>query len=149
MTGVYFDDNITLDLVAGAASSQRSLRYAYHLIGTVMSPSKHVPMHTHRAALGKYSDLSIFSRGYIIMDVTEAFRRNLIDFMQNVLDQQLSHPAQASKIRGCLGWSETREWGKVGRVAQRPLIIQQYYKNDPSISADLEDVLRFSMVLLD
>ena len=99
--------------------------------------------------MGNYVDLeSAAVDGFIIQDVTEMFRLNLIEFIDWIIASDRCPSADAGKIRGCFGWTTSREWGKVARLIQGPLIMQQFRKESDVMDDTLRSILHFARHLL-
>ena len=145
----YFDDNMTVEMLEFRGSSQRALLDIFSLLGVEVSDSKHVPVGSRRVALGNYLDLDhAADSGYLLQDVTEVFRNNLVNFIDASIAKGQCTASDAGKLRGCFGWATCREWGKVARIIQGPLIVQQFRREVAHIDETLMGALSFARQLL-
>ena len=145
----YFDDNMAVDVLEQRGSSQRALLDIFVHFGVEVSESKHVPVGSRRVALGNYLDMNFAAEtGHLLQDVTDTFRNNLVNYIDAAMVTGKCSAADAGKIRGCFGWATCREWGKVGRLIQGPLILQQFRRETSVMDETLRGALNFARQLL-
>ena len=110
MVASYFDDNITMDIAGSNSSAQRAVREVYKGFGAPLSEAKHVPMGARRIFLGQYVSLdTALEDGMVHMECTDQFRNNTVAFINKAQEAKKLFPADAGKLRGQLGRSESRE----------------------------------------
>ena len=125
----FYDDVVTVDVLSGRVSSQRTLGLFFQLCGYPFAPKKHERLRFSNAFLGVVTDFTTVALGYAIMRVKEKRRRRLIDELRQVLASQKLSPAHAARLRGKLYFTTTSAFGGVGRAALQAFTERQYSKS--------------------
>ena len=140
----FFDDTGIVDCPAACGSGQAFVRHAYSLAGALLDDSKSQPMCVQRVFLGVLADLGqVTETGVVVVDLKPGLRDALLCDIDALFDSQCCTPAQASKLRGRLGWAATAMYGKCGRGGQSALIDRQYYDTEIALSPPLAHSLLY------
>ena len=145
----YFDDYMILDILVGADSAQTALGLCHDLVGQSLEPKKSQPMATGNKGLGNLIFMGNVHAEYAVWIMTTTDRREKVLAMLDAARcaRHLT-PADASTIRGKIGFLLTAAWGKVGRAATQPLLQREYYDTDYSFSPALDAMCEFFEALL-
>ena len=102
--------------------------------GSELAPSKSMLGAPRRVFLGVDSDLAPAVRtGFVNLDLKPFVRHDLVSYMKNIVTKGSFTGAQASKLRGGLGWAATAAWGKCGRIGQHILTQRQYFDTSTDV----------------
>ena len=75
-------------------------------------------------------------------------RETLSNDIQDMLDRDGCTAAEAAKLRGRLTWAACGMFGRCGRAGQAGLLQRQYKDDDPQLTAELAEALRFYKALV-
>ena len=127
LSAAYFDDLPVLDTVECAPSAHEGLQDTLTIAGYEQSPAKAMPPSPYRVLLGTSLSLARTSEeGIVLLEPTASTHLRVMDAIQLALDTGILTPAQASKLRGQLGWAATATFGRLGRIGTHQLKLQQY-----------------------
>ena len=145
----YFDDYMIVDIASGGASAQNLLGLCHDLVGQSLEPKKRQLMATGNKGLGQLIFMGNVHTEYAVWISCTADRRDkVLAMLAAARDARHLSPADASTIRGKLGFLLTAAWAKVGRAATQPLLQREYYDVDYGWSPALEAAAQFFEALL-
>ena len=140
-----YDDASLMDLVAARGRGQRYVRALFRMVGLPLAPKKQVDLNDSADFLGlTHSVRDALHAGHIVFTPREALLAKARGLILQRLQEDSCTPAQASKIRGVLGFLFTGVYGRVGRGGQQPLLQRQYSDTHPwSLSHSLRRALEY------
>ena len=151
----YFDDASIQDLSVCGMIGQRHLRGLMELFGLPLAPKKAVDMSESADYLGLVHSVG---EALVTGQVTFQPRPKLVDKVGGMIRDALSKgsltPAEASKLRGVLGFVATAWYGQIGRGGAHALIRRQYsdtapFRIHPKLKRSLEYYLQLLQLSLD
>jgi hypothetical protein len=142
---MYYDDASLMDLAAARGRGQRYVRALFRMVGLPLAPKKQVDLNDSADFLGlTHSVRDALRAGHIVFTPREALLEKARGLILQRLQEDSCTPAQASKIRGVLGFLFTGVYGRVGRGGQQPLLQRQYSDTHPwSLSHSLRRALEY------
>ena len=146
MVSMYYDDATLQDLHLARGRGQRYLRALFREIGLPLAAQKAVDLTKEADFLGLSHKVEhAFSRGELEFEPRAKLLEKAEGLLVQALEANLCTPAQASKIRGVLGFIFTGAYGRVGRGGQQALLQRQYSDSEPFT---LRNALRRSLQYL-
>ena len=127
LCSMYYDDATLQDLAAAKGRGQRYVRALFRMVGLPLAEPKQGNLNMEADFLG----LNRGMEGALRTDgITFTPRASLLVKAKSLIESRLQEgsctPAQASKIRGVLGFLFTGLYGRVGCGGQQPLLQRQY-----------------------
>ena len=143
LVSMYYDDVTLQDLAAARGRGQRYVRALFRMAGLPLAEPKQVDLNMQSDFLGLTHDMEDSLR---TGEVNFQPRVGLLVKAKALIEARLQEgsctPAQASKIRGVLGFLFTGMYGRVGRGGQQPLLQRQYSDVPPwTLSNSLNNAL--------
>ena len=126
VVAVYVDDVFIIEPEETISSASECFKGACKILGFQLEISKEQAPTKTPSLLG--ADLSIMSK-WITARLPERKRKDLINELNQTLQNGTLTPAQAAKLRGKLGFSQSLMFGRLGRAILAPLSTRQYSKN--------------------
>ena len=147
---MYFDDATLQDLALGKGRAQKVARQFLSLLGTPFAQNKSVQLGPQADFIGLVHDVSsCLQKGFVSLTPRPSLVVKSTEMLREALDTNSLTPAQASKIRGTLGFVFTGCFGKVGRAGFGPLVQREYSDSSPfSLSHKLQRSLMFLLDLV-
>ena len=148
---MYFDDACFQDLGEAKGRAQRYVNAIFRLMGIPLQADKRVSLAPVNDFMGLTHEIGDCMRtGQVAFQPKEALKMKAQTMLRERLQEGSCTAAQASKIRGVLGFTLTGLYGKVGRGGQHALLKRQYWdKDNTAISSALEEAMKFYIELMD
>ena len=132
LCSMYYDDASLQDLAAAKGRSQRYVRALFRMVGLPLAQPKQVNLNMEADFLGLNHNMEgALQTG----EITFTPRASLLVKAKSLIEDRLQEgsctPAQASTIRGVLGFLFTGLYGRIGRGGQQPLLQRQYSDTQP------------------
>ena len=145
MASMYYDDATLQDLGVARGRGQRYLRALFRELGLPLAEHKQVDLNNEADFLGLTHDVSeALSSGELVFEPRKGLLAKAGELILQALHGNVCTPAQASKIRGVLGFVFTGTYGRVGRGGQQALLQRQYVDTEPfTLSHALRRSLRY------
>ena len=142
---VYYDDVTLQDLAAAKGRGQRHVRALFRMAGLPLAKPKQVDLNMQADFLGLTHDIEdALQTGQVNFQPRVGLLMKAKDLIEARLQDDSCTPAQASKIRGVLGFLFTGMYGRVGRGGQQPLLQRQYSDIPPwNLSNSLRNALEY------
>ena len=132
LCSMYYDDASLQDLAAAMGRGQRYVRALFRIVGLPLAEPKQVDLNTAADFLGLTHDVtSSLQTGQVIFTPRSGLLTKAVSLIQERIQEDSCTPAQASKIRGVLGFLFTGMYGRIGRGGQQPLLQRQYSDSHP------------------
>ena len=147
--GHYFDDSIQLEYEALAAKTKLLYIRFLGLFGVEISHHKRQAMTCHPKFLGQITDLTdVLSNLTIRMRGAPESIDKALHLIEIALHTACMTPAEASKLRGVLGWLEGTFAGKPLAGAMSALIARQYWDQQRPLTPPLRQSLEILRLAL-
>ena len=128
----YYDDASVQDFTICGLLGQRHLRAVMAMLGLPLSAKKQVDLQVEADYLGLLHDVSqVAVRGVVSFRPRPAIKERVLALIDQAFKANSMTPADASKLRGVLGFISTASFGQVGRGGAQPLIFRQYADRPP------------------
>ena len=143
LCAAYVDDLPVIDTAECAPSARIGLQHTLSLAeyeqspGKAFGPSPYIPLLGVSVSFAQTADT-----GVVRMEPTTTTHQRIMDALNRALETLYLSPAQASTLRGLLGWAATATFGRLGRIGAHQLKLQQYGTSS-DVSEALESALRF------
>lgn len=145
----YVDDYVNCDLRAGRDSAQRGLRTVHQVIGLDVEMKKRKPNAASNHVLGIGASAEhVHESMYIELYPLEERRVALEEQLAECKRSGRLTPAEASKIRGKVGFLLLPAYGRVGRAALQPLVQREWDDSPPYLWTPALEVMRLYLVEL-
>ena len=132
LCSMYYDDVSLQDLAAAKGRGQRYIRAMFRLVGLPLAEPKQVDLNGSADFLGLTHNVAACLESREILFTPRAgLLEKAVSLIQQRIQEDSCTPAQASKIRGVLGFLFTGSYGRVGRGGQQPLLQRQYSDRAP------------------
>lgn len=145
----FYDDFLIVDVDAAGSSAQDALADSLRLLGQSHEPKKRKPMGPTNVGLGVFIDVS---RAHHDLCIRAAATRDrvsaLLDNLARARAEDYLSPAEASSIRGKLGFIFSSAYYRFGRAALQPFMQREYRDIDFSFSAALCEAHDFLAIVL-
>ena len=150
MAGAFFDDLISLDRRNALGSGDDGLQFILGQLGAPPEPEKCIPPAPVRAYLGAVADVSnAHDQNVVRFSPKTASVSKVRELALACLRSGTCTSGEASKLRGCLGWTNTHSFGKMGRIGVRAVKERQYsHHGSTSLDALLTDALHHIIMLM-
>ena len=144
---MYYDDASLQDLAAAMGRGQRYIRALFRIVGLPLAEPKQVDLNPAADFFGLTHDVTGSSQtGQVVFIPGAGLLTNAVSLIQDRIQEDSCTPAQASKIRGVLGFLFTGMYGRIGRGGQQPLLQRQYSDSRPwTLSRTLRRALEYLM----
>ena len=124
LCGFFYDDKFGFEPEDTVGSAAEAAKFLHHVLG-IRTDEKKLQLTSKPVILGVQYDLEA-----LVIRLTEERKEDLLTEIEAILEADQGRgkllPAQASKLRGKLGFGATHFWGKVGRAFFRALSERQY-----------------------
>ena len=138
MISVYVDDIFVIETAGTIDSAFRTIKSVCLLLGFVLEETKEQPPTKRPTLLGAEIEIS---EGTIIARLPDRKKSEILNELRQILAKGTLTPAQAAKIRGRLGHSQSLMFGRYGRALLTEFTTRQYSKN-PTKFHPLNDELK-------
>ena len=145
LCSMYYDDASLQDLAAAKGRGQRYVRAFFRMVGLPLAEPKQVDFNMEADFLGfSHTIEGALQTGEVTFTPQAGFLVKAKSLIQSRLQEVSCTLAQASKIRGVLGFLFTGVCGREGRGGQPPLLQRQYSDSAPwSLSNSLRRALEY------
>ena len=146
---VYVDDVFAVEPMITCGSAHEVFTAACELLGFELSTGKSQPPSAAIYLLGAELAFDTFE---FTARLPTRRRDDLMNDIRKILAYDQLNPAQAAKLRGRLGFSQSLLFGKVGRALLQPLTNRQYSRapgRSHPLSEDLAEALRWWLSALE
>ena len=147
LCSMYYDDASLQDLAAAMGRGQRYVRALFRIVGLPLAEPKQVDLNSAADFLGLTHDVTeALQTGQVVFTPRSGLLTKAVSLLQERIHEDSCTPAQASKIRGVLGFLFTGMYGRIGRGGQQPLLQRQYSDSHPwNLSHTLRRALEYLM----
>ena len=138
---IYVDDFFTIEPEGTAPSALNTLKGISNLPGLVLSPQKQVGPTLSALLLG--TSISLGKR-YIRVELPTKRAESLIQDLEQILKLNGLTAANAAKLRGRLGFSQSILFGRFGKALLQPITRRQYTRcrKKPELNAELRFAIK-------
>ena len=145
----FFDDYLIVDLALAGLTGQACLALVHVLLGQSVEPKKRKPMRPSNVGLGVLLDLSrAHSSLCVRASPTPERVLHLLEFIAGCRSSDFLSSAQASSLRGRLGFIFGTSYFRFCYAATQPLLQREYYESSTSFSPPLREMHDFLACVL-
>jgi hypothetical protein len=147
---MYVDDGQLTEPTSGQKEAQELIHEFFEYMGMPLAPDKSKPLDPCGEFLGISHDLSYMPQhGYVEFWPKETLVEKVEGLLDSIESQRRCTPAEASKLRGTLGFTAMAQYGHVGRSYLSPFKQRQYTDVPPWHPSDtMMRAIEFARVLI-
>ena len=136
LCAAYFDDELSLELVANSDVSQTGVRFVFHAAGADPKPTKSFAPCANRFYLGTSVHLGLVSQGGpVVVQPKASTVTKVLNRLDEVIQQEMLSREAAAKLRGDLQWMFSSCTGYGSKYAS-PLLSHFQATDCPDLNSD-------------